>query len=255
MPVENLELGPELAHHARRARKLRIGLLRSDTVGFDLTGGDERRELLRRAEGQIDVVAEEVLHHRRAAAIRNLHRLHLCLLGEERGREMPRTARTRMRHRSRIGFHVPNELGEGVGRQRLAADEHQRIAIDEGDRYQVPFGVVGKRRVKRNVRRDLQVMKKQRMPVGRRARDAAGADGRAAAARILDDKASAEPVGETRRDQARELVGRAAGRIGHDDGDVLRRVILAEAGKGQGEEQRGKHESHVHLPGMIGSST
>src|SRR5947209_8072700 len=94
-------------------------------------------------------------------------------------------------------------------------------------------------------------MEQQRVPVGRGARDAAGADRGAAAAHVLDNEAVPELRGGARREEPRELVGGTAGGIGNDDGDVLRRVVL---GKRDHTPER-QQQSHRHLPGMIGSST
>ena len=39
-----------------------------------------------------------------------------------------------------------------------------------------------------------------------------------------------------RRDLARGLVGRSAGRIGHDDGDGAARIVLRRTRRGEGEQ-------------------
>ena len=84
-------------------------------------------------------------------------------------------------------------------------------------------------RIERHVRGDLQVVQQQRVAVGRAARDAAGGDGGAAAADVLDDEVLPELLGKSRRQHARELIGRAAGRVGHDDGDGAARIVLRRA--------------------------
>ncbi len=72
----------------------------------------------------------------------------------------------------------------------------------------------------------LHMADAQRVAVGRGVRHAADADGAAGAADILDDDGLAEgclhPLGQ----EARDGVGRAAGRVGHDDGDDVRRIAL-----------------------------
>ena len=75
------------------------------------------------------------------------------------------------------------------------------------------------------------------MAVGRRARHAPGADGRAAAAHVLDDEAVPELLREARGEEPRELVSRSARGIRHDERDVLARVLLRHAKAREREEQ------------------
>ena len=81
-------------------------------------------------------------------------------------------------------------------------------------------------------------MDEQRGAVGRRAGDTLARDVGAAAADVLDDEALAELGRELRRDLARHLVGRPAGRIGHDDGDRPARVGLRLRAGDRGQHQR-----------------
>ena len=74
------------------------------------------------------------------------------------------------------------------------------------------------------------------MAVRRRAGDAGGGDGGAAAAHILDDEVLPELLRQHRRQHARELVGRTAGGIGHDQGDDAARILLRQAGQRPGEK-------------------
>ena len=72
----------------------------------------------------------------------------------------------------------------------------------------------------------LHVADAHRVAVGRGMRDAADADGAAGAADVLDDNGLAERCLHPLRQEARDGVGRPAGRIGHDDGDDVRRIAL-----------------------------
>ena len=182
------------------------------------------------------MLAEQVLHHGRAAAIRHLHRRHLCRLGEERGGEMPARARTGMRHAEGVGSQVRDQLAERGGRERLAPDEHQRVMVDEAHRRDVAFGVVRQLApVEPRIRRDLQVVHEQRVAVGRRAREPVRGDDRVAAAHVLDHEGLAELLVELRRELARDLVGRPSRREGNDDGHRLGRILL---GEGDGTPER-----------------
>ena len=71
--------------------------------------------------------------------------------------------------------------------------------------------------------------------VGRRAHHAADADAAAGAADVLDDHRLAERLPQPIVQDARDGVGRAAGRERHDHGDRPRRIGLRERGVAAGE--------------------
>ena len=116
------------------------------------------------------------------------------------------------------------------------------------DRDEVLLGVERQRLVERDVRRNLQIVDEQRVAVGRRARDALAGDVGAAAADVLDDEVLAELGRELRRDLARHLVGRPAGRVGHDDGDGPRRIGLRLRGRNAGESRDNATARHEPCP-------
>ena len=74
-----------------------------------------------------------------------------------------------------------------------------------------------------------EVGEQQRVAVGRALRDEIGADVAVRAGLVLDHDRLAPDLGELRPDLAREDVGGAAGRVGHDDADRLGRVVLRRA--------------------------
>ena len=144
-----------------------------------------------------------------------------------------------MRRLQRLLLHQGEQLGERVRLERLAADQHQRVVVDEDDRREVFLGVERQVLVERDVGRNLQIVQQQRVAVRRRMGDAAGGDGGAAAADVLDDEIllRASPTA-TWRQHARELVGRPAGRIGHDDGDGAARILLRRARRARRQADR-----------------
>ena len=197
-----------LAH----VRELGGRLPRGDPVRLHLSGGDRLQHRLRGGEEQIDMAAGDVLQRRRRAAVGNVVDRHLRLLCEQRGRQVPGAAGSGMRHLRRRGPHPGDQLGERIGGERFASDQHQRVVVDEGDRREVLLGIERQVRMQRHIGRDLQIVQQQGMAVRGRARDPAGGDRGGAAADILDDEALPELLGEFRRQHARQRsVGPPAG--------------------------------------------
>jgi len=89
--------------------------------------------------------------------------------------------------------------------------------------------------VKRGVDRIRRIDQQERVAVGRGVHDRLGADVVAGAGLVLDDELLAEPLRQPMPDQARQNVGRAAGRIGDDPAYRPRRII-----EGRGAAQTGK---------------
>jgi hypothetical protein len=161
-----------------------------------------------------------------AAAIGDVIDGDVRLLCEERCGEMAGRADAWMRHLHHLGLHVRDQLFDRVGLERLAADQHQRIVVDEDDGREILLGVERQVVVERDVRGNLQIVQQQRVAVGRGAGDASGGDGGRASAHVLDDEILSELVGERRRQHARELIGRPPRRIRHDDGDDAAWILL-----------------------------
>jgi electron transfer flavoprotein alpha subunit len=79
----------------------------------------------------------------------------------------------------------------------------------------------------------------QRVAVGIGLRDGVRADVAAGAAAVVDDEVVAERLREPVADVAREDVGRAAGREGHDHLDDAARVVVGGRGRGGGGRAEG----------------
>jgi hypothetical protein len=236
VPVENLELRTKLLHEAGRGWKLRRCFFRGDAVSLHLPGRDLLHHRLRRGEEQIDVTARYILQGRRGAAIRDVVDGDFRLLRKQGCGEVAGGADAGMRHLDHLGLHIGEQLLGRVGLQRLAADQHQRIVVDEDDGREVLLGIERQIVVERDIGRNLQIVQEQRMAVRRRARDPAGGDGGAAAAHILHDEILPELLRQYRRQHARELVGRTTRGIRHDQGDDAARILLCRAGQRPGEK-------------------
>jgi hypothetical protein len=110
-----------------------------------------------------------------------------------------------------IGFGVGDELGDIVGRNGRVDVQHVRHARDAGDRREITLQIELEVIKERRVDRVDGSHEKQRVTVGRRARDRFTGEIAGCAGPILDDHRLADPVGHLLRDQARHDVGRAAG--------------------------------------------
>ena len=132
-----------------------------------------------------------------------------------------------------------------VGSRSLRADDGHRHFGDEADIFEGVQRVVGELAVERGAGRHADVVEQQRVAVRLGAGDAAGAQRAAGAADILDDDLLAEILGHGFGDQARDRVGRAAGRERHDDGDRAVGIGLGGSRKrGRRECRGGKQSCH-----------
>ena len=126
----------------------------------------------------------------------------------------------------RLLLHQADQILERIRHKRIAADQYQGIAIDEHHRRKGFDGVKRQCLIERNIRGDLQIMDKQRVTIRRGTRDFFGTDDCTAAADILDNEALLELRQERLCNDARGLVGRAASRIGNDNGNVPAWILL-----------------------------
>ena len=143
-----------------------------------------------------------------------------------------------------------------IGRlEVLAGDDGHRHLGDEADIFEGVQRVVCELPVQRRAGRHADVMEEQRIAVRLGVGDAAGAQRAAGAADILDDDLLAEILRHGFRDEARDRVGRAAGRKRHHNGDGAFRIGLRARGErikrdGRGGSQSGNKFSHRDfLPG------
>jgi hypothetical protein len=136
-------------------------------------------------------------------------------------------------HRIALLAHQGEEFRHGVGAEAAVADQAHRHVGEEAD------GLEAGERVKAGVleqrwrRGDADVVRQQRVAVGRGAGDGLGADVAAAAADVLDGhglvQLAPQGVGEDPRDD----VAAAARGVGRDQRDGAVGVALLRPGRGQ----------------------
>ena len=102
--------------------------------------------------------------------------------------------------------------------------DHLRRACNDGDRREILDRVIGQVGVGHRGDREIVGHHQQRVTVRRGLRDLSRADRAARAGDVFDDERLPETLTELLRKQARDQVGRTAGRIGHDDADLLGRI-------------------------------
>jgi hypothetical protein len=122
---------------------------------------------------------------------------------------------------------VTNEFGDIPRRQGVVDHQHVRRSRDAPDRHEVSRRLVGQ--VLAQVRQDRVDgggRQQQHIAVGRGLGDEVRAKRTARAGPVVDDDLLAERFRHLLRNQACELVGGAARRIGHDQADRAVRVPL-----------------------------
>ena len=123
----------------------------------------------------------------------------------------------KQRRGRRLG--VGDEFLEVVRRHRIVGKQQQRHIGADRDRHEIVEimpRALGKQQRRRGGGKG-DVVKQQRMAVGRGLGDLIGADRAAATADILDDKALPHGLGQAIGDQPRQQVGGGAGRERHHD--------------------------------------
>jgi hypothetical protein len=123
-------------------------------------------------------------------------------------------------------LHPAHQLGDIVWRQRRTRRQGRRGGVDEADGDEILFGVERKVRVKRHARRQRDLVQQHRIAVGRGAGGAAGRDHAAGAADVFDDHLLPERLRHAVLDDARDRIGRAAGRVGDHERDRTAGVSL-----------------------------
>ncbi len=142
---------------------------------------------------------------------------------------------------ARIGLRVGDEFLEVLDRKLWAHVQDQRQLGQPRDQRDVAQEIE-RQRLQRHVDGVGRRGEEKRVAVGRRTDDGLGADIGAAAGPVVDDHRLAEPLGQPLSHQARNEVGGAAGRIGHDPAHRPRRVALRDGrarhdGEGGGDSR------------------
>jgi hypothetical protein len=129
---------------------------------------------------------------------------------------------------ARIALRVLDQ-GSNVGERRLGRRGEKHVSSgDQRDGLQVAFDVV--RQLLHHVARDRQRADRPHadcVAVGRALRHGVDADGQGAARAVVDDYGLAELLRHLRRHQPRDVVGRAAGRLRHDEAQRPLRVPVS----------------------------
>ena len=196
-----------------------------------------------------------------AALVGDVRELGAGLLLEELGRHLERRGARSVVHAVRARLRVLHELLHRPHRERRTHAEEERERADHRHRREVARRRVRELRVGRRVHRHRAGRSHQQgVAVGRRLGDELDRDDRLRARPVLDDHRLPEALGQLRREQARDEVVAAAGRVADDDPDRLRRVVLRRrAGcEGRGRGERGEPEEHPcghgGIPGVVGSA-
>ena len=159
------------------------------------------------------------------------------------------------------GFFRPaQQFFEVVWRQRCRSCQGRCRGVDEADRCEILDGIKRELRIKRHARRQRDLMNQDRIAVWLGARGAGGGNHAASAADIFDHDGLAERFLQRALHDARNGVGRAAGREGHQQGDGPVRIILCRSNgcektcnkKNCGEKHRRKRAGKYHDPSPRG---
>ena len=210
------DVHPELLERGN-ARHLRAALLGRDGEELELARLD--LALLRQVGvGEVDVPAEDRVHPRREAFVRDVLELDPRRFLDQRRKEVAgrgerRADRDLSGARLRIGEHVLHRFPRCL----RARGEHGGGRADHADRLEVGVLHVGDAGVVR--RMDVVVDGVQRIAVGRRILRLLRALGARGAADVRDHHRLAELLLQQRCERAEDVVGIAAGRPGHDQLD------------------------------------
>jgi hypothetical protein len=191
------------------------------------------------AEREVDVAAQHILQKRGTAAVRHELEFRSGLLLEQDGGNVGRTADTHCPRR-RLAIHLLqpcNQAFDVVCRQVLARDDPDRRVGDQRHRLEILHHVVIQMHGRGVEHVRLDMADAHRVAVGRRMGDATDPNGAAGTTDIFDDDRLAKRILHAVGQDARDGVGRAAGRVGHHEGDRPRRIILRHCAKRAG----GKH--------------
>ena len=164
---------------------------------------------------------------------------------------MRRGAGARRRHvdLAGIGLGIGDELGDRARRHRGMHQQRVRHARQPRDRREVAREVEVEPLVERAVDGVGGGADQDGVAVGRRVDDAFGRDVAAGARLVLDHELRAEPLGEPLADQARQHVGRPAGRKSDDElhrpGRIVERAGVVRAGNARHAKPRATRRSRM----------
>ena len=194
--------------------------------------------------------AHRVGDRRRAAAIGHVQHLDAGHLLEHRGAQMIGRAGPgrRIGDLAGIGFRVGDELRHGVRRHRRVHHHGVGHIGEQRERGEILHAVErhgGEQSVVHGVH--AHGVEQDGVAVGRRARDRAGADVAGGAGAVLDHDRLAHRLMQMLADDARQDVGRAAGRPRHDQRDRTARIGLREGGRGGEAREPASAERRVRF--------
>ncbi len=226
--------------------------------GAQVAGPDRLDRRADRDEAELHLAADQVGHCHGLAAIGHMLEFqsgqHLKqLAGDVSGRALAARAHVDL---PGIGLGVGDEFRDRLHRYRRMHHHQQRCVREDRDWREVGAEIERQVLVERGRDGVGGVGHEQRVAVGRRAHRHFGADVGAAARAVLDHERLAEPNGHPLPEQARQDVGRAAGRDRNDDphragGIALglgeRRVRQRRQGGGRGGEMQEAAAGRRHL--------
>ena len=168
---------------------------------------------------------------------------------------MHRRARARRGERilAGIGARQLDQFRHRLGRNARPHDQEVGQRPQHGDRGEVLGRIVRQLGVERG--RDGvagDAVEADRVAVGRRMGDRVGADIAARAALVLDDELLAGELAQLLAGDAREHVGRTAGREGVDVAHRLVRPVVGGAGDARGQHRRGEGAAGEHQRAAAG---
>ncbi len=243
-----------------RGREARLG---GNRVGLDHAAAHLRQRQRRRVEHHVERAGDEVLQRLPGAAIGHHREGGADRLLEQQAADMARRADAgiALRDLALIGLEVGDELLQIVRRRRLLADDEKRLRRDQADRLEVVEQVVLERIDGAGRDVGAPLADADRVAVGRRASDAADADGAAGAGRVLHDDRNAEHLAHAFGDEAADHVGRAADTERNHKRDRTRRIALRRGGSahercrdGRGDESQLAHDEPLPRTGIPGRS-
>jgi hypothetical protein len=224
VPNRNVESRRTCLIDARNVRRRGNSLVRSYRVRANCPCAEMRQGECRLWNHEIDLTREQVLHSRRAAAIRNELDLRASDLLEKNAGNMCGTARPDRRHRGlALAFFQPgNQFMQILGGYIALRDDQLRVGRDQRDWLEVGHDVEWQRinRAIEDVR--AREANSNGVAIRCRTREAANTNIASAARHILDNDGLAQSRAHVLRECARNHVGRTAGRNRNDERDRAR---------------------------------